>query len=115
MFLHKVSLLPIITFTIITLLFSIITSLLHHYYVIITTSLLPVITLTLLRIITLLLRHYYLNIMSLLESGHLCNNEFIITHYYISMFSLFCHYYLLLPLLPIITYLGLGNLQMLYS
>ena len=53
-------------------------------------------------IITSLLRHYYVIITSLLQKAKLCNNDSIITYYYIGYFHYnaiitYCyHYYLLL-------------------
>ena len=101
------SLLHIITSFIITYYhcicnYTVITSLLR----IITYSLLPIITTSLLRIFTSLLRHCYVIVTSLLPMAETGKNELMITYY-----ALHC-YYLLLPLLPIITYYQQDNLQM---
>ena len=106
-------------------------SLLHSNYIIITYYYIFVITLLLHHYKALLLDHYYLLlryhwyellhhhytiITSLLrldygimvETG---NNELIITYYAFLRFSLLHCYYPLSPLLPIITYYHLRNLQ----
>ena len=79
--------------------------LLHCYYMLLHQSLLPVITNSLLPIITSLLRHYYAIITSLCNLQNSCNNGFIITYYYIGLFHYYIiithyviisHYYLLL-------------------
>ena len=77
-------------------------------------------------IITSLLRHYYIIITSLFPLAKTGNNELIITnneliitnneliisiYYALSMFSLLHCYYPLLPLLPIIKCYQRGNLQ----
>ena len=78
---------------------------LHCYYLLLHLSLLPVITNSLLHIITLLLPHYYIIITSLCNLENSCNNGFIITYYYIGLFHYYIiithyviisHYYLLL-------------------
>ena len=105
-----------------------ITSLLRHYYVIITISLLPIITSLLHHyyvIITSFLRHYYklrhyynfiityyyiiitsllhnynVIITSLLQTAKWCNDESFITYYYIVCF----HYNAIITIITIITY-----------
>ena len=78
--------------------------LLHCYYLLLHRSLLPVNTNSLLPIITSLLRHYYAIITSLCNLQNSCNNGFIITYYYIGLFHYYIiithyviisHYYLL--------------------
>ena len=78
---------------------------LHCYYLLLHLSLLPVITDSLLHIITSLLRHYCIIITSLCNLENSCNNGFIITYYYIDLFHYYIiithyviisHYYLLL-------------------
>ena len=78
---------------------------LHCYYLLLHLSLLPVITDSLLHIITSLLRHYCIIITSLCNLENSCNNGFIITDYYIGLFHYYIiithyviisHYYLLL-------------------
>ena len=78
---------------------------LHCYYLLLHQSLLPVITNSLLPVITLLLRHYYVIITSLCNLENSCNNGFIITYYYIGLlhyyiiithYVIISHYYLLL-------------------
>ena len=78
---------------------------------IITYSLLPIIAKSLLHIITSLLHYYYVIITSLFRISKTGNNELIITYYALSLFSLLHCYHTLLPLLPIITCYQLGNLQ----
>ena len=70
----------------------IMTSLLLHYFVIITSWL----QFHYYIIIKSLLHHYYVIVTSLSQMAKLCNNESIITYYYIDCFHL-------MPLLPIIT------------
>jgi len=78
---------------------------LHCYYLLLHQSLLPVITNSLLPVITSLLRHYYVIITSLCNLENSCNNGFIITGCYIGLFRyhiiithyvIVSHYYLLL-------------------
>ena len=70
--------------------------LLHHYYVLLQTHYYSLLMVHYYIIITSLLHHYYIIITSLLQMAKLCNNEIIITHYYICNFhyySVITHYY----------------------
>ena len=86
--------------------------LLHHYYVLLNIQYYSLLHIHSYISITSVLHQYYVIIMSSLQMTKLCYNDFIITYNCIGCFYhnyIITHYY---PLLPIIMYLSLSNLQM---